>query len=84
MSRQGHKDAPMRYLNPDEVAEKVPILNMDNVSLVICYVTKKTEIRKKFNVKKFFVVINKFVLTKWLIEPPVIFNFYNRNRHHDT
>ncbi len=32
MSRQGHKDAPMRYLNPDEVAEKIPILNMDNVS----------------------------------------------------
>ena len=52
MSRQGHKDAPMRYLNPDEVAEKVPILNMDNVSKVF-YVTKKTEIRKKFNVNKF-------------------------------
>jgi len=31
LSRQGHKDAPMRYLNPDEVAQKVPILNMDNI-----------------------------------------------------
>lgn len=30
-SRQGHKDAPYRLLNPDEVAEKVPILNMDKI-----------------------------------------------------
>ena len=31
MSRNGHKDAPMKMLNPDEVAELVPILNMDGV-----------------------------------------------------
>ena len=31
LGRNGHKDAPLRLLNPDEVAELVPILKMDNV-----------------------------------------------------
>jgi hypothetical protein len=35
LGRQGHKDAPARFLTPDEVAEKVPILNMDNVRMII-------------------------------------------------
>ena len=32
LSRQGHKDAPMRFLNPDEIADLVPIMRMDDVS----------------------------------------------------
>ena len=34
LSRQGHKPAPMRLISPDEVAELVPILNMNNVSIM--------------------------------------------------
>jgi hypothetical protein len=37
LSRQGHKAAPMRLISPDEVAELVPILNMNNVSTVDWY-----------------------------------------------
>ena len=32
ISRQGHKQSPMQLLTEDEVAELVPILNMDKVS----------------------------------------------------
>ena len=32
LSRQGHKQSPMQLLTEDEVAELVPILNMDKVS----------------------------------------------------
>ena len=85
LSRQGHKDAPMRYLNPDEVAEKVPILNMDNVSLVILSHKKDRNQKKTFNVKEFCVFFceYKFVPDKMVNRTPVIFNFYKRNRHHD-
>ena len=32
LSRQGHKQSPMQLLTEDQVAEMVPILNMDKVS----------------------------------------------------
>lgn len=31
LSRQGHKDAPMRFLNPEEIADLVPIMRMDDI-----------------------------------------------------
>ena len=31
LSRQLHKQSPMQLLGPEQVAELVPILNMDNI-----------------------------------------------------
>ena len=42
LSRQGHKQSPMQLLTEDQVADLVPILNMDKVSQSVSQSTTRT------------------------------------------